>query len=65
MTATVHVLHSNPSPIGSYLRVGHTGHRKLEALIAASRLRFRSFVFDAAHIGGARGLAVDVATRWL
>jgi hypothetical protein len=51
MTATVHVLHSNPSPIGSYLRVGHTGHRKLEALIAASRLRFRSFVFDAAHIG--------------
>lgn len=51
MTATVHVLHSKPPPIGSYLRVGHTGHRKLEALIAASRLRFRSFVFDATHIG--------------
>jgi hypothetical protein len=50
MTATVHVLHSKPSSIGSFLRVGHTGHRKLEALIAASRLRFRRFVFDAAHV---------------
>jgi hypothetical protein len=56
MTATVHVLHSKPSPVGSYLRVGHTGHRKLEALIAASRLHFRSFVFDAAHIDGQRDL---------
>jgi hypothetical protein len=50
MIATVHVLHSKPSPIGSFLRVGHTGHRKLEALTAASRLRFRRFVFDAAHV---------------
>jgi hypothetical protein len=50
MSATVHVLHSKPSVVGSYLSVGHTGHRKLEALIAASRLEFRSFVFDAAHI---------------
>jgi len=50
MAATVHLLHSRPAPIGSFLRVGHTGHRKLEALIAASRLRFRRFVFDAAHI---------------
>jgi hypothetical protein len=50
MIATVHMLHSKPHPIGSFLRVGHTGHRKLEALIAASRLRFRRFVFDAAHI---------------
>lgn len=38
MTATVHVLHSKPEPIGSFLRVGHTGHRKLEALIAAKRV---------------------------
>jgi hypothetical protein len=50
MAATVHVLHPKPSSIGSFLRVGHTGHRKLESLIAASRLRFRRFVFDAAHI---------------
>jgi hypothetical protein len=50
MVATVHILHRKPAPIGSFLRVGHTGYRKLEALIAASRLRFRRFVFDAAHI---------------
>jgi hypothetical protein len=50
MIATVHQLHSKPEPIGSFLRVGHTGHRKLEGLIAASRLRFRRFVFDAAHV---------------
>jgi hypothetical protein len=50
MVATVHVLHRRSSEIGSFLRVGHTGHRKLESLIAASRLRFRRFVFDAAHI---------------
>lgn len=50
MVATVHVLHKRPNEIGSFLRVGHTGHRKLENLIAASRLRFRRFVFDAAHI---------------
>jgi hypothetical protein len=50
MTATVHQLHSRPQPIGSFLRIGYTGHRKLESLIAASRLRFRRFVFDAAHV---------------
>lgn len=52
MAATVHILHAKPSSIGSFLRVGHTGHRKLESLIAASRLRFRRFVFDAAYIEG-------------
>jgi hypothetical protein len=50
MAATVHVLHAKPPVIGSFLRVGHTGHRKLESLIAASRMRFRRFVFDAAHV---------------
>jgi hypothetical protein len=50
MAATVHVLHKRSTEIGSFLRVGHTGHRKLESLIAASRLRFRRFVFDASHI---------------
>jgi hypothetical protein len=56
MIATVHVLHSKPSTIGSFLRIGHTGHRKLEALISASRLHFRRFVFDAAHIDEQRDL---------
>lgn len=56
MAATVHLLHAKPPAIGSFLRVGHTGHRKLEALIAASRVRFRRFVFDAAHIDQQRDL---------
>lgn len=56
MAATIHLLLPKPSAIGSFLRVGHTGHRKLENLIAASRLRFRRFVFDAAHIEGQHDL---------
>lgn len=50
MLATVHVLHPRPSVIGGFLRVGHTGHRKLDALHAAGKLNFNRFVFDAAHI---------------
>ena len=50
MVATFHVLHPQPSVIGGFLRVGHTGHRKLEALHAAGKLNFNRFVFDAAHI---------------
>jgi hypothetical protein len=56
MPATVHVLHGQPSEIGSFLHVAHTGHRKLEALVSASRLRFRRFVFDAAHVDGQQDL---------
>jgi hypothetical protein len=51
MLATVHVLHPPPSLIGGFLRVGHTGHRKLAALHAAGKLSFNQFVFDAAHVG--------------
>jgi len=50
MVASVHVLHASPPEVGGFLRVGHTGHRKLEALLAANRLYFQRFVFDAAHI---------------
>jgi hypothetical protein len=50
MVASVHVPHASPPEIGGFLRIGHTGHRKLEALLAANRLYFRRFVFDAAHI---------------
>lgn len=50
MAATVHLLHSAPAPIEGFLRVGHTGHRKLEALLASNRLKFQRFVFDAGHI---------------
>jgi hypothetical protein len=40
MLATVHVLHPQPTVLGGYLRVGHTGHRRLEALHAAGTLKF-------------------------
>src|ERR1700730_1087427 len=51
MTAEVHVLHPLSTPLGGFLRVGHTGHRKLEALHAAGRFPYSRVVFDAAHIG--------------
>jgi hypothetical protein len=51
MAANIHVLHPHSAPLGGFLRVGHTGHRKLEALHAAGRFPYRRVVFDAAHIG--------------
>jgi hypothetical protein len=50
MTATVLHLHSQPTQVAGFLRVGHTGQRRLEALHAAGRFAFRRVVFDAAHI---------------
>jgi hypothetical protein len=49
--SNVHLLHPPPPPLAAYLRVGHTGHHKLEALYAANRLGFRRLVFDAAYVG--------------
>ena len=39
-------------PLAGFLRVGHTGHHKLEALHAADRLGFSRLVFDAAYAVG-------------
>ncbi|MGE4220489.1 MAG: hypothetical protein AB7G39_13665 [Alphaproteobacteria bacterium] len=50
MAATVHVLRPQTPPLTGFLRVGHTGHRKLLELQAAGRLQFRRIVFDAAHL---------------
>jgi hypothetical protein len=50
MAATVHQLHPNSAPIAGFLRIGHTGQRKLEALHAAGRFPYRRIVFDAAHL---------------
>jgi hypothetical protein len=52
MAATIHQLFPQPAAIGGFLRVGHTGQRKLEELHAAGRLHFNRFVFDAAYVGG-------------
>lgn len=51
MPATLHVLRPQSPPVAGYLRVGHTGHRKLLELQAAGRFPFRRIVFDAAHLG--------------
>jgi hypothetical protein len=50
MVAEVHILHPHSPPIGGFLRVGQTGHRKLEAAHAAGRFPYRRLVFDASHI---------------
>jgi hypothetical protein len=57
MTATLHVLRPATPPIAGYLRIGHTGQRKLGELHAAGRLPYRRLVFDAAHIGEQLDLA--------
>ena len=49
MAATVHVLRPQSPSIAGYLRVGHTGHRKLLDLHAGERLSFRRIVFDVTH----------------
>lgn len=43
-------LHPRNAGLAGFLRVGHTGHRQLEALIASGRRAYDRFVFDAAHI---------------
>jgi hypothetical protein len=50
--SNVHILHPTSPPLAGYLRVGHTGHHKLEALHAADRLGFSRLVFDAAYVVG-------------
>lgn len=56
MVVTVHELHPRSNCIASFLRVGHTGHRRLEQLQASGRLPFQRFVFDAAYINEQRDL---------
>jgi hypothetical protein len=56
MAATVHHLHPPSPPFAGFLRVGHTGQRKLEALNAAGRFLYRRVVFDAAHLAQQLGL---------
>lgn len=56
MVATVHHLHPPSPPLAGFLRVGHTGQRKLEALHAAGRFPYRRVVFDAAHLPEQLGL---------
>jgi hypothetical protein len=56
MVATLHHLHPPSPPLAGFLRVGHTGQIKLEALHAAGRFPYRRVVFDAAHLAEQLGL---------
>jgi hypothetical protein len=50
MIASIHQLHSRPAPVGAFIRIGHSGHRKIESLDASGRFPFRRVVFDASHL---------------
>jgi hypothetical protein len=62
MAATVHRLHPPSAPLAGFLRVGHTGKKKLEALHAARRFPYRRVVFDAAHLAEQIGLLERLRT---
>ena len=63
MVATVHQLFPAAEQVGAFLRVGHTGHRRLEHLQASGRLPFRRIVFDAAHISEQRDLVTRLRSQ--
>ena len=56
MAAKILHLYPPSRPLAGFLRIGHTGQKKLEASHAAGRLPFRRVVFDAAHLTRQRGL---------
>lgn len=49
MSANVHYLYPRQAEIGHFLRLGHTGYRNLENLLAAGRLPIKRAVIDASH----------------
>lgn len=50
MSAKIHYLGGNPTPIEQFIRVGHSGHRQLETLHSTGRVRLQHIVIDAAQI---------------
>jgi hypothetical protein len=52
ISSNVQILHPASPPLAGFLRVGHTGYHKLEAVHATGRLGFSRLVFDAAHALG-------------
>lgn len=48
--ADIHFLHGEPQPIRQFIRIGHSGHRQLETLLASGRLEIDRAVFEAANI---------------
>jgi hypothetical protein len=56
MPAEIHFLTGQPTPIGRFIRVGHTGHRQLEALHGSGRIHLPQVVIDAAQMDTQRDL---------
>lgn len=50
MSAEVISLHARQPLLAGYLRVGHRGHRRLDDMLAAGKLQYKRFVFDASHL---------------
>lgn len=48
--ADIHYLHGEPQSIRQFIRIGHSGHRQLETLLASGRLEIDRAVFEAANI---------------
>ncbi len=46
----IHQLYPPSNPVGQFVRIGHTGHRALESLYIANRVKIDHAVFDANHI---------------
>jgi hypothetical protein len=44
-------LHARPDPVSLFLRIGPSGHRRLEQLLAAGQLPIRRFVVEAGAFG--------------
>ena len=51
MAENVVYLHGEPEPVGHFLRVGSTGHRQLEELLASGQLMLNRVVLEAASVG--------------
>lgn len=58
MTKNVVYLHGQPEPIGHFLRVGTSGHRQLETLLASGRLLMNRLIFEASAVSRQRDLLV-------
>ena len=56
MYGKVHYIHGRPTPIGHFIRVGHSGHRQLETLFARGRFAPDRIVIDAARFDTQREL---------
>lgn len=61
MATKIHYLHGRPTPIGQFVRVGHSGHRQLETLFNAGRFPAKRVVIDAAQYDLQRDL---INTLW-